>query len=257
MKPVLVLQHMATDGPGYLARWLRERDVPFQVLSSAAGQAFPASMRGYGALAVLGGEMSANDDLPSLRRAEQLIRESMESDLPVIGHCLGGQLMARALGARVHESAAPEASPTSTPYSSGTTRPSSCRPARWCLRAARPARTRRSRWDATSACSSTSKSTPRSCRAGPPARSLRSCNCNRLAPPCRAGRRCELWQHRRCTTSSASRTGCTRVGSASTAERAPFHDRNSTSRIVEGSDVAPPHSFSLWRMRHRIPEWRA
>lgn len=108
MKPVLVLQHMATDGPGYLARWLRERDVPFQVFSTAAGQAFPASMRGYGALAVLGGEMSANDDLPSLRQAEHLIRESMEADLPVIGHCLGGQLMARAMGMRVHESPAPE-----------------------------------------------------------------------------------------------------------------------------------------------------
>ena len=45
--------------------------------------------------------MSANDPLPSLRQAELLILEAMARGRPVIGHCLGGQLMARALGARV------------------------------------------------------------------------------------------------------------------------------------------------------------
>lgn len=108
MKPVLVLQHMHTDGPGYLGTWLREQGRPFTVINSAAGQAFPASMEGFGALAVLGGEMSVNDELPSLRRAEDLIRQSLSRDLPVIGHCLGGQLMATALGARVAASPAPE-----------------------------------------------------------------------------------------------------------------------------------------------------
>lgn len=108
MKPVLVLQHMDGDGPGYLATWLRRQGVPFEVFNTAAGQDFPSSMDAHGALAVLGGEMSANDDLPSLRRAEALIRESMAGDRPVIGHCLGGQLMAKALGARVVDAAAPE-----------------------------------------------------------------------------------------------------------------------------------------------------
>jgi len=108
MKPVLVLQHMDTDGPGYLATWLRARGVPFVVRNSAAGEDFPPSMDGFGALAVLGGEMSVNDPLPSLRRAETLIRESLSLDRPVIGHCLGGQLMATALGARVTASPAPE-----------------------------------------------------------------------------------------------------------------------------------------------------
>jgi GMP synthase-like glutamine amidotransferase len=108
MKPVLVLQHMSGDGPAYLATWLREQGRAFEVFNSAAGQVFPASMEDFGALAVLGGEMSVNDDLPPLRRAEALIRESMARDLPVIGHCLGGQLMASALGARVSASPAPE-----------------------------------------------------------------------------------------------------------------------------------------------------
>ena len=108
MKPILILQHMSSDGPGYLQTWLRDRGLDHEVLDSEAGQAFPASMADHGALAVLGGAMSANDDLPALRRAEALILQAMAEGKPVIGHCLGGQLMARALGARVSASPAPE-----------------------------------------------------------------------------------------------------------------------------------------------------
>lgn len=108
MKPVLVLQHLSTDGPAYLGEWLRAEGIAFDVFDTQAGQAYPPHIDGYGALAVLGGEMSANDDLPSLRLAERLILEAMDRGVPVIGHCLGGQLMARALGASVHTSAQPE-----------------------------------------------------------------------------------------------------------------------------------------------------
>jgi len=108
VKPVLILQHLDADGPAYLCRRLREQGRSFEVFNSERGQHFPASMRGHAALAVLGGEMSANDPLPSLRDAERLILESMHAGLPVLGHCLGGQLMARALGAAVIDSPAPE-----------------------------------------------------------------------------------------------------------------------------------------------------
>jgi GMP synthase (glutamine-hydrolysing) len=108
MKPVLILQHLHADGPAYLATWLRRQRVPFRVFNTEAGQAFPERVADYSALAVLGGEMSANDPLPSLRDAERLILDAMHADVPVLGHCLGGQLMARALGARIGHSPAPE-----------------------------------------------------------------------------------------------------------------------------------------------------
>ena len=98
MKPVLILQHLSGDGPGYLGAWLARQGVAFEVRNTEAGDDYPARIDGYAGLAVLGGAMSANDDLPSLRRAEDLIRQAMQQDRPVIGHCLGGQLMARALG---------------------------------------------------------------------------------------------------------------------------------------------------------------
>ncbi len=108
MKPVLVLQHLSGDGPAYLATWLQRQRLAFDLRNTEAGQDFPLHMDGHAALAILGGEMSANDDMPSLRRAELLILDAMARGRPVIGHCLGGQLMARALGAKVGPSIAPE-----------------------------------------------------------------------------------------------------------------------------------------------------
>jgi GMP synthase (glutamine-hydrolysing) len=108
MKPVLILQHLSADGPAFLATWLQREGVAYEVRDSEAGAEFPGDIAGYSALAILGGEMSANDPRPSLRQAERLLLQAMDCGRPVIGHCLGGQLMARALGARIVESQAPE-----------------------------------------------------------------------------------------------------------------------------------------------------
>jgi GMP synthase (glutamine-hydrolysing) len=108
MKPVLILQHLTLDGPAYLGRWLAQQGIPFEVFNTEAGEAFPSQVGRYSALALLGGEMSANDPLPALRDAQRLILQAMDRDVPVLGHCLGGQLMARSLGARVVDSPRPE-----------------------------------------------------------------------------------------------------------------------------------------------------
>ena len=106
MKPILVLQHLPDDGPGYLQTWLREEGLVMDLRSGAAD--YPVDLSAHAALAVLGGAMSANDDLPAMRRGEGLILDAFARDVPVIGHCLGGQLMARALGERVSASPLPE-----------------------------------------------------------------------------------------------------------------------------------------------------
>lgn len=108
MKPVLILQHLHMDGPAYLGTWLRREGLPVDVRCTESGDEFPADLSAYRALAILGGTMSANDPLPSLRRAEDLIRQGVAHGIPVIGHCLGGQLMSRALGGSVGRSPSPE-----------------------------------------------------------------------------------------------------------------------------------------------------
>lgn len=105
---VLILQHLSSDGPGYLGTWLARRGIRADVRNTQAGDAYPDTLDGYAALAILGGEMSANDPLPSLRQAERLFLQALERGVPTLGHCLGGQLMARALGARIGDSPQPE-----------------------------------------------------------------------------------------------------------------------------------------------------
>lgn len=105
---VLVLQHTMEDDPAYLGEWLDAQGAVWQAPCAEAGDAYPTSVAGYRALAVLGGEWGANDERPSLRQAENLIRQADAMGMPVLGHCLGGQLIARALGGQVSRLAQPE-----------------------------------------------------------------------------------------------------------------------------------------------------
>ena len=105
---VLVLQHTLEDPPGHLGQWLDAQGHRWQAPCAEAGDAYPPSVAPYRARAVLGGEWSANDERPSLRQAEALIREADALGIPVLGHCLGGQLLARAFGGRVGRLPQPE-----------------------------------------------------------------------------------------------------------------------------------------------------
>lgn len=104
MKPIAVFQHHADDGPGYFAEFLARAGLSSRLFHLAHGDAPPDSLSAYAGLCVLGGPMGANDDLPWLQAEMKLIREAIIADIPVIGHCLGGQLLARALGGVVTRS---------------------------------------------------------------------------------------------------------------------------------------------------------
>ena len=108
MRPVAILQHQLPENAAYLTTWLERHRVDYVIFNAGADEEFPASIEPYSALAVMGGGMSANDALLSNRQAEILILQAMRLDRPVIGHCLGGQLMSRALGAAVTASPRPE-----------------------------------------------------------------------------------------------------------------------------------------------------
>jgi len=108
MQPVAILQHQLPENAAYLTTWLERHRVDYVIFNAGADEEFPVSIEPYSALAIMGGGMSANDALLSNRQAEILILQAMRLDRPVIGHCLGGQLMSRALGAAVTVSPRPE-----------------------------------------------------------------------------------------------------------------------------------------------------
>jgi len=101
MKPIAIFRHAAAEGPGYLAEFLDTQQIPWRLIAIDAGNAVPRSAEAYSGLVFMGGPMSVNDALPWILSALALIREAVAGDIPVLGHCLGGQLISKALGGTV------------------------------------------------------------------------------------------------------------------------------------------------------------
>lgn len=101
MKPVAIFQHAPSEGPGYFADYLDAKEIPWQLIRIDAGDPVPHDPRAFAGLVFMGGPMSVNDDLPWIPRVLTLIRAAVGCNIPCLGHCLGGQLMAKALGGTV------------------------------------------------------------------------------------------------------------------------------------------------------------
>ena len=101
MKPVAIFRHSPSEGPGYLATYLDERSVPWTLLKIDEGSAVPEDPGSFSGLVFMGGPMSVNDDLPWIAPELELIRHAVRDGIPVLGHCLGAQLMSKALGGTV------------------------------------------------------------------------------------------------------------------------------------------------------------
>ena len=98
MNPIAIFRHVAAEGPGYFSDFLDARNIPWTLIAIDAGEAVPPTASRYSGLVFMGGPMSVNDDLPWIPAALALIREAVALDIPVLGHCLGGQLISKALG---------------------------------------------------------------------------------------------------------------------------------------------------------------
>jgi len=100
-KPVAVFRFSDTEGPGHFATFLDANRIAWKLYKLDEGEAVPGSSESFAGLAFMGGPMSANDETPWNRAVLDLMRDAVQRQVPMIGHCLGGQMMSRALGARV------------------------------------------------------------------------------------------------------------------------------------------------------------
>jgi GMP synthase-like glutamine amidotransferase len=98
-----VIQHIAFEGPGAIAEWARERGHSMATTEQFEGGRLP-KLDEFDFLVVMGGPMSANDDakIPWLAAEKQLIAEALQRQKAILGVCLGAQLLAQVLGARVY-----------------------------------------------------------------------------------------------------------------------------------------------------------
>ncbi|MFO1384894.1 MAG: type 1 glutamine amidotransferase [Chitinivorax sp.] len=98
MKPIAIFRFARTEGAGYFGEFLDHQGLPWQQIAIDQGEAVPADPGAYAGLVLMGGPMSVNDDLPWLPPLFQLIRQANAANVPLLGHCLGGQLISKALG---------------------------------------------------------------------------------------------------------------------------------------------------------------
>jgi GMP synthase (glutamine-hydrolysing) len=101
-RPVLAVLHQETSTPGRVGRLLVERGYPIDIRRPRYGDPLPDTLAGHAGALIFGGPMSANDPDDFLRREIDWIGTALAEDKPFLGLCLGAQMLAKLLGARVY-----------------------------------------------------------------------------------------------------------------------------------------------------------
>lgn len=105
---VVIFQHIPSEGPGLIGEMIEGRGIHHVIVESFNDDPLPLSPAGFSAAISMGGPMSVNDRLPFLEKEKSFLTEAVERQIPVLGVCLGAQLLASALGASVKPGTEPE-----------------------------------------------------------------------------------------------------------------------------------------------------
>ena len=103
--PVLIVLHGELSTPGRIAIQLRNRDIPLDVRRPRFGDALPDTLEEHTGAIIFGGPQSANDDDEVVKREIDWIAVPLKEKKPYLGICLGAQMLAKHLGARVYKHA--------------------------------------------------------------------------------------------------------------------------------------------------------
>ena len=100
---ILIVKHIDIEGPGTIGDFLDRKKIPYKIIDLGAGDSFPHDFSSIKGVVVLGGPMNVDEveKHPHLVTEMHLIEQAIQKDIPVLGVCLGAQLMAKVLGASV------------------------------------------------------------------------------------------------------------------------------------------------------------
>ena len=101
--PLLIVKNIAHEGPGLLEEELEECGIKYTVADLSSGQKFPP-IDSYGAVVVLGGPDSANDENEKMENELTRVREVVASKIPYLGICLGFQILIKSVNGKVTKS---------------------------------------------------------------------------------------------------------------------------------------------------------
>lgn len=108
MKPIAIFQHTHVGQPGAVVTVLNELGVPWVVVPVMDGAPIPDDPSCFSGIILMGGSMGVNDGLDWIDDEIRLVEKARQQDIPVAGHCLGGQVMAAAFGAKIERGPAME-----------------------------------------------------------------------------------------------------------------------------------------------------
>lgn len=113
MRRAIILQHLDREGPGFIADLCQQRGLGVNTVRLDRGASVPAALEIGDVLVVMGGSMGVADiadaRYPFLAREVELLRRVLAKKQPVLGVCLGAQLLAHAAGSRVYPNQRPDA----------------------------------------------------------------------------------------------------------------------------------------------------
>jgi len=103
MKKVLIFIHVETEGPGTLSRFMDSMGVRARMVRLYEGENPPGDATKYDAIISMGGPMNVDEDdrYPFLKKEVAFLKRAVDANVPVLGICLGAQLIAKACGGRV------------------------------------------------------------------------------------------------------------------------------------------------------------
>lgn len=101
MKPIRFFRHVACESPGHLGSMLDQRSYPYQLICLDEGIAVPRDLDAVAGLVFMGGPGNVNEPTGWMQQEMELIRDAADKGVPVLGICLGAQLISKALGGEV------------------------------------------------------------------------------------------------------------------------------------------------------------